>query len=403
MFWEMYEGNPVCGVTLQVLTDVLDGGKAIYRTSERTNFFSLYLNQNRNYWKATEAVSVRLRDVQAGGRQALCALDTYQENAPYAKPLYRLPRNPAMLVFLARLAGRFLRRITLELLTDEQWFVAWRRRPEAAEVLRPADEGESYRVLQPPRGFSYADPFPIEHQGRHYLFFEHYGHSDMRGIISWVEIDPRGNPSEPRAAPQSDYHLSFPCVFEHDGQIYMIPETRTTRRIELWRAERFPDRWILDRVLIDNISAVDAAWMRYQDRYWLFAGVMLDGSSSSDQLHLYWSTSPFGPWRPHRKNPVATSIRGARPAGRPFIHGGQLYRPGQDCAKLYGHQVRLYRVDRLNDSEYHETEVALMPPDWLTGNIGTHTYNFDNEYEVIDGRIRVFRGLRWRRCTAGDA
>jgi hypothetical protein len=39
----------------------------------------------------------------------------------------------------------------------------------------------------------------------------------------------------------------------------------------------------------------------------------------------------------------------------------------------------------------------VISPDWLPGNVGTHTYNFDGRFEVMDGRVRVVRGLSTRR------
>ncbi|MEX0679271.1 MAG: hypothetical protein WD063_19500 [Pirellulales bacterium] len=396
MFWEMYESNQVCGVTLQILTDELDGGKVIYRTSEKTNFYSLYLNQNRNYWKATASVMLRLRHLHAAGWPALCELDTYREQARYTKPIYRDPRTFVMLKFLFRLFARFVGRAWLELVTEEQWSIAWRRRPRRP-VFEAFDEGQPFRLLRPPRGYFYADPFLVRHRDRHFIFFEDFEYASKRGVISWIELDQKGRPSEPRVALVGDCHLSYPCVFEHDAQMYMIPETRSRRRIELWRAERFPDGWTLDRVLIDGINCVDTTWLHYHDRYWLFSGVAMEGAMSSDELHVYWSDEPFGPWRPHRQNPVVTSIQGARPAGALFESDGQLIRTGQDGAKVYGHQVNFYRVERLDESEYRETPIGTIRPDWLPRNLGTHTYNLDNEYEVIDGRVRILRGLRLRR------
>jgi methionyl-tRNA formyltransferase len=394
MFWEMYEGNPVCGVTLQILTDQLDGGKVIYRSIEKTNFFSLYLNRNRNYWKATESVVQRLRQLHAGGWSALGELDTYLEEVPYSKKIYRSPGNLVMLNFLMHVGVRAVRRVFLDLLTEEQWSVAWRRRARPLFV-EPTTSEEPFRLLRPPRGFFFADPFSIEYQGRYFIFFEDCEYACMRAVISWIELDAEGNPSEPRVALSADCHLSYPCVFEHDGQIYMIPETRERRRIELYRADSFPDRWTLDRVLIDGISAVDATWLHYHGRYWLFAAAAIEGAS--DALHIFSSAAPFGPWRPHRGNPVVTTIRGARPAGRLFIHNGQLIRPGQDGAKAYGHHVNLYRVDQLDDEGYRETQIGTIEPEWLPGNLGTHTYGFDERFEVLDGRVRIMRGLRLRR------
>src|SRR2546430_1420718 len=61
-FWEMYEGNPVTGSILQVLTESLDGGRVIYRSHSATDFGSLYLTLNPLYWKTSEFAIRRLRD-----------------------------------------------------------------------------------------------------------------------------------------------------------------------------------------------------------------------------------------------------------------------------------------------------------------------------------------------------
>jgi hypothetical protein len=148
---------------------------------------------------------------------------------------------------------------------------------------------------------------------------------------------------------------------------------------------------------MDGVSSVDTTWLRYQDRYWLFTGLTIDGTTASDELHVFWSSSPLGPWHPHLANPVVTTIRGARPAGRLFVNDGQLIRPGQDGAKVYGHKVHLYRVEVLNEAEYRETPILTIEPEWLPGNVGTHTYHLDEDFEVIDGRTLIVRGLRLRR------
>ena len=65
-------------------------------------------------------------------------------------------------------------------------------------------------------------------------------------------------------------------------------------------------------------------------------------------------------------------------------------------AKVYGHRIIFYRVERMDDEAYRETEIGTIGPEWLPGNLGTHTYSFDDRYEAIDGRVRVLRGLRLR-------
>jgi hypothetical protein len=70
---------------------------------------------------------------------------------------------------------------------------------------------------------------------------------------------------------------------------------------------------------------------------------------------------------------------------------GVVIRPGQDCSRGYGEAVVLNRVDKLSPSEYHETPVDRIEPDWMPGLEGTHTYTFDSQYECLDGYRQVRR------------
>src|SRR5262249_24509512 len=67
-FWEIYEGNRVSGVILQVLTEKLDGGRVIYRSYGATAS-NLWLSQNRmlTYLKASSFVQRCLRHLYRHG------------------------------------------------------------------------------------------------------------------------------------------------------------------------------------------------------------------------------------------------------------------------------------------------------------------------------------------------
>lgn len=390
MFWEMYEGNPVAGVTLQILSDQLDGGKVIYRSLTKTNSFSLHINRNKNYWKGSDFVLRRLRDVHRRGAVALSELDTYREKSEYTRGIYRTPRNFTMLRFLMRLLVRSIRRAWRDSTTEEQWFIAWRRR---AHDHGPSDitSTAGFRFLRPPRQYFYADPFLIKRDARNFIFFEHYSYRDRKAVISYVELAPDGAASPPQLALQTEHHLSYPFVFEHDGQVYMLPESREVRRIELWRARTFPHDWQLARVLLDGVNAGDPTWFAFEGRYWLFANLAVEGAASSDELHCFFSSKPFGPWQPHALNPVISDVRLARPAGRIYQRDGRLVRPAQDCALVYGHRVVLREIDVLSPTEYREHSIGSIEPEWMPGNVGTHTYDFNEDFEVVDGRVRVSR------------
>jgi hypothetical protein len=289
----------------------------------------------------------------------------------------------------ARTAARGVAAKTRTILNRDEWFVAVRRRSANGRI-----QGE-VQALSNPSGRYLGDPFLIEVGGRHYLFVEDYSRAAGRGSISVSEAGPDGAWSPPRRVLERDHHLSYPFVFEHEGAIYLLPETGEAGRIELHRAVDFPYEWRLDRVLLDGLTAVDATLHVQDDLFWLFANVV-EGDEHRGELWLFSSRSLDGEWRAHPRNPIVTDPGRARPAGRLFTRAGVLIRPSQDCSRGYGEAVVLNRVDVLSPSEYRETPVDRIEPNWLAGIEGTHTYTFDSRYEYLDGYRHVGRLSRSR-------
>ena len=85
-----------------------------------------------------------------------------------------------------------------------------------------------------------ADPFLFSHGGRTWMFFEDFPHATRKGVIAVCEIDASGHPGAPRVVLEEPFHLSYPFVFEHDGEIYMLPETAAAGCIRLYHADPFP-------------------------------------------------------------------------------------------------------------------------------------------------------------------
>ena len=71
-------------------------------------------------------------------------------------------------------------------------------------------------------------------------------------------------------------------------------------------------------------------------------------------LFLFHAPGPTGPWVPHSGNPVRRGLRGSRPAGTPFTHKGQLFRPAMDSPRTYGRRILTHRVTRLSPTEFEE-------------------------------------------------
>ncbi len=296
---------------------------------------------------------------------------------------------------VAEKIGARLRKLVVQ---PEHWRVALRRLDGAGVIDDLAWPQATYQALADDGQRYYADPFLFEHEGRTHLFVEEYPYATAKGIISHCLVGADGRASAPRPVLEADCHLSYPQVFAHAGAIYMIPETGGARRIELYRAERFPDRWRLDAVLVDNVEASDATLMVDAGRFWLFAALSDGGASSWDALGLFSAADLRGPWRAHQRNPVVIDARGARPAGPMVKVGGKWRRPTQNCAAGYGAAMRIYQVELLDDEQFSQSLLADLAPPAQLGAQGVHTLCRLGPIEAIDFHAPLARkGFGWLR------
>ncbi len=388
-FWEIHDGAVTSGVTLEARS--VHGGRTrlLYRSIWATDHSSPHRNHVIACWRLADALIARLAAVQEHGKPALAALAPDPE--PGAAPRTDREPTPAELGhhLLAVVRGLARRRVD-RLLYQDQWSIAYRRRGGGP----PGDaSGAGFELLRPPEDRFFADPFVFERDGRHHVFFEEYPYDTGKGVIARVELAD-GRATEPRVVLERSYHLSYPFVFEDGAEAYMIPETCQNATIELHRAVEFPDTWELDTVLVSGVRAVDATVFRHAGRFWMFATIVGRGRTSQDHLSLFMAPDLHGPWTPHPLNPVVSDVRVARSAGRVFLRDGHLIRPGQDSSGGYGEAVVLNRIEELTELTYREAPIGRIGPDWLGGARGTHTYNFDGDYEVVDVRRRQ---PRWRR------
>jgi hypothetical protein len=385
LFWEIHEGNPVSGTMLQILTEELDGGRVIYRGYSATHQTSLYRNRNRNYWKTADFAMRRLRDLDRHGFRYLQALPTFAEEGAYTRGIFHTPGNLQMVRFMGRLLGRWAKKQmgAWRYGLRPRWFLAIRPRTAG----RRFDDSADYRLLLPPKDRCHADPFLVEKDGKTLLFFESLRFRERRGTIWCCELGSDGELGEAIEVLRRPYHLSYPFVFEHEGQMYMIPETMQNRTIELYRATNFPTQWTLEAVLLSGICAVDATLVKMGGKFWIFAGVSNDRHSNSDELGVFFADELTGPWTPHPANPVVSDVRRARPAGALFCDAERLIRPSQDCGKAYGYGLVFSEVMKLTETEYAERPIARIDPGWTKGNRGTHTYARSERFEAIDGNF----------------
>ena len=392
-FWEVMKGDPVTGSMLQRLSEDLDGGQVLFRAWAHTIPFSVRRNRAHYYWQSAPMLAWKLRDLRRDGEAGLTGNASDDDNPEaYSKRIFTAPRNTEMIGHGIRVVAKHASQRIRSAVKREQWFLAWRQdQPSSEEDDSPSLAPFRFRTIIPPADRFWADPFPYRADGTTWIFFEEFLERAKYPHIAAMGFGPKGPTSSATTVLSTDYRLSYPFVFGFEGKHYMMPETAATGCVQLWRAERLPSEWVPDRVLIDERPLVDATMAFVEGKWWIWAVATTSGGVSWDELYLYHSDSPFGPWRPHSRNPVIADVRSARPAGRLFQKNGVWYRPAQDCSKSYGGGLVIHRIDRLDPQGYRERPVTRIDPDWAPGLVGAHTINATGGLTIMDVRRRYWR------------
>ncbi len=387
-FWEVFEGRETAGAVLQVLTEDLDAGSVIARVEVPTHALSVNQTAGRLYWRAIPALMSALDQVRADAPPAAQHMGDDAWMA-YSRPLHSRPRAASTLRLLGRLLARRIRATWQATNGREQWRLLVHL-DTASQSDVPNATPFRFRHLVPPPDRYWADPCPVWHDGRHWVFFEEHPFASPNAHISVVEVDAKGAPAGAASvALRRNYHLSYPFVFNWNGTLYMTPESYTRGAVELFRCVRFPDGWEFAGNLLEGVAAVDPTIARVGDRWWLFVATLSGSGAAADTLRLYFADTPLGSWTAHALNPVKVDLRSARPAGRLFEVDGVWYRPAQDGAPSYGSRIVVNRIEELSPTTYRETVVDRLTPSWDSHVAGVHTINCARGLTAIDARYRL--------------
>src|SRR5215213_5066723 len=373
-FWEVMDASPISGAVLQILSEDLDNGEVISRGWSRTiDRFSVKSSRNNLYWRSSSFVMRKLKELYENGKV------TGDANVfrPYYNRLHKMPTNAELLPRLCKLTWAYAAQKVRYSFFFDQWQLAYRFRNSAED---PNNSFYRFNYLIPPKDKFWADPFPVRHEGKYFVFFEEFLYEENKAHISMMELSKSGA-GESRPVLKRPYHLSYPFMFRWHDRHFMIPETAANRTVEVYGCEAFPDEWKLEMVLFEGVAARDATLLELDGLWWMF--VAMADTGFSDELHIYYSESPFGPWETHKLNPVKSDVRNSRPAGRPFYWNGDLYRPAQDSSHGYGYGMRINKVVRLNPFEFVEQEVSQVLPQWRKDLLGTHTLNTCEDLTII--------------------
>ncbi|WP_016745465.1 hypothetical protein [Rhizorhabdus wittichii] len=237
----------------------------------------------------------------------------------------------------------------------------------------------------PPYSFL-ADPFGLWRDGRFHLFVERFDYRDRRGVIELIVHDAGLAPLYRCKVLSERWHLSYPFVFEADGQSWMLPEAHRSGGLILYRCFDFPDRWErAARIELDCVP-VDATPFWHDGLWWLFYAAADDRHSKVAHLHVAFSERLTDGWRPHPSNPVRRDSASARPGGTPILLDGRIMLPVQDCSHTYGGGIAMLAIERLTPDDFvAHVERSIAPPAGLHPfDEGMHTLSAAGEVTLID-------------------
>ncbi|MGB0672206.1 MAG: glucosamine inositolphosphorylceramide transferase family protein, partial [Rhodospirillales bacterium] len=376
-FWEVFNRDPATGFVIQRLSEELDGGDVLLAGSIPTAFY-FSLNQARVFRKSNAFLHGLLDRMGREGR-----LPDARPKQPYAYPLYRMPG----LVDQARyLFGRLLPRAVKKV-----WHKTVSRRQLCWNVgyLPVGDWREaSLRKVRPipnPPGHFLADPFLWWADGKAYCFVEDYDFAVGRGHLSVYRLDDEG-PKPLGPVLKEPFHLSFPFLFQWQGDLLMCPECYESGEIRLYRCEQFPDRWVHFKTLMAGVAAADTQLFEKDGLWWMLTNIDSgDIKDRNSELHVFFADSPVSDhWTAHPGNPVVFDALQARNGGL-IIEGSRIFRVFQvQGFDTYGEAMGVAEITHLSETGYTEKVLCTLPPKFLPGLLGTHSMAFRDGLLAVD-------------------
>jgi len=210
-----------------------------------------------------------------------------------------------------------------------QWSIGIYTGPSPLELDSFQDDGNpvlSADQVDDMPAISVADPFLFRHDDEWLMFFEVNSSETFISSIGLADSRDGFDWNYREIVLQEPFHLSYPQVFEWEGEHYMLPESHKAFSLRLYKANAFPVEWEFHCELMRGIF-VDSTILRHEDRWWLFTSTNPHGDFT---LRLYSSGELEGPWREHPASPLVDGDgQAARPAGRIVEWEGRLIRFAQ--------------------------------------------------------------------------
>jgi hypothetical protein len=308
------------------------------------------------------------------------ALPSPKQTLPFNGKVRPSPSPRYLLAYIVGVASRVVvSRTKAATGAREQWRIHYAPTDWKHLVLE-----RSKRIPNPSRGY-YADPFIHDTEQGRYCFVEEFRHEKNKGEISVLRLD-GSEPVRVGTALEESFHLSFPYLFEYEGELFMCPESHGSGQIRIYRCNGFPLQWQLHSVAMDAVAAVDTMIFPAHGVWWLMSSFHpLGDTETYPELHLFSAPDPLcGQWTPHAQNPLVVDPEFARNAGL-LRDGEKIYRVSQARSfNAYGAWATVSEIKTLSLDDYQEDRVTQVKPSFNSRATGLHHLQSNDEFTVWD-------------------
>lgn len=378
-FWEIILKQSTIGVTLQQLTPELDGGLIIDKA---------YYNKHWSFIKSKSmvfeaSVNLLFKNLK------LLQFEEYnpKKSTVYFNPLYKSPE----LIETIKYVFMFYCKVSVKLYNKINSLIFGVRYNCWTILIGKGNflNASLFRMkeIEMPKNVFWADPFIFNYKGENYIFFENYNYKTKLGKISCGKI--KGNQLEQITdALNLGYHMSYPFIFEDEGEIYLIPETSVKKRLEIYKCIKFPNVWEIYSSAFEGEIVADAhIYKDDNNQKWLFINKADNlNYCLSNELYIYKINDlKLIDIEGHRQNPVIINSKTARNGGSIFRYENDIYRPSQaNINGIYGHGLNINKIEKLTLQEYTEKKIITAYPNFKKNLVSMHHLDQKEGLFVID-------------------
>lgn len=251
-------------------------------------------------------------------------------------------------------------------------------------VLLRDDGSRNVRWLpNPSKGMARMEPFGyLDQNGELNAMYRKLREDGSESVIARVRPKPDNILKRSRTMLETGDDLGYPCTVTIDGRPHAVISEPKRREVLLLPVNEDNDGFGEGQVLL-GLALHSPTLFEHQGRWWLMG---TRAPYPDAQLHAYYAPGPRGPFTEQACSPMKCDLRHARPAGTPFVHHGQLYRPALDATQPGHLAVWINRVDALDPERFSEVPVQRIAGFEATAyGQGVRTLSAIGQVTLVDG------------------